>query len=305
MMHVNVKGTTSSMFASVVDAGPSSHHLAPVVARYRRPWLFYGLSTAIPWALWFTAGYLSRLPEPTTARLATMAVLGLGGLFAPLVVAWSLVRKDPVLRADVLHRLVNVREVPGWAWAVSLLLLPVALLVATAVSLLLGYSPEQFLLRGGVSFTAGLIPAWLTLVLAPVVEELAWHSYGTDALASRYSVWRTSLVFGVIWFFWHVPLGTIQGYYQNEVVETGLLASLNFALSVFPFLILMNWVYYRSGRNILVAIVFHLTANLGNELFLTHPDTKVIQTALLLVVCGFVLRHERELFFTRPKRVVP
>ena len=73
-------------------------------------------------------------------------------------------------------------------------------------------------------------------------------------------------------------------------------------VSVLPFMILMNWLYYRCGRSILVAIVFHVSANVGNELFLTHPDTKVIQTGLLLIVSAVVLWRERRLFFTRPLR---
>lgn len=286
-----------------VETPQTPVHVEPVVGRYRRPLLFYTLATGIPWGLWFTAGHLSQRPDATTATWVAVGVLGLGGLLAPLAVAWALVRPDPALRADVLRRLVNVRDVPAWAWAVAVFGLPLALLVATAISIPLGYPPDQFLLRGGVSFTAGLIPAWLTLMLAPVVEELAWHSYGTDALASRWSVLTSSLVFGLIWFFWHVPLGTIEGYYQNEVVETGLLASVNFGVSVFPFIVLMNWVYFRSGRNVPVTIVFHLAANIGNELFLTHPDTKVIQTAILLVACGLVVWHDRDLFLTRPTRV--
>jgi len=50
-----------------------------------------------------------------------------------------------------------------------------------------------------------------------------------------------------------------------------------------------------------VAIVFHLAADFGNEILMTHPDTKAIQTAVLLLVSAFVLWRERELFFTRPK----
>lgn len=46
--------------------------------------------------------------------------------------------------------------------------------------------------------------------------------------------------------------------------------------------------------------MFHLVANVGNELLLTHPDTKAIQAALVLVVCGIVVWRERELFFTKP-----
>lgn len=100
---------------------------------------------------------------------------------------------------------------------------------------------------------------------------------------------------------WHLPLASIQGYYQAEVVETGWLTTVNFLVSIFPFVLLMNWVYYRTGRNIMVAIVFHLTANFGNEIFATHPDTKAIQTGLLLALCAVVLWRERALFFVRPE----
>ena len=57
------------------------------------------------------------------------------------------------------------------------------------------------------------------------------------------------------------------------------------------------------GRNIPLTIVFHLVANVGNELFLTHPDTKVIQTGILLVVCVVVVWRERGLFFTKPAKL--
>ena len=65
----------------------------------------------------------------------------------------------------------------------------------------------------------------------------------------------------------------------------------------------MNWLYYRCGRSLLVAIVFHVSANVGNELFLTHPDTKVIQTGILLLVCVVVVWRERGLFFTKPAKL--
>jgi RsiW-degrading membrane proteinase PrsW (M82 family) len=48
-----------------------------------------------------------------------------------------------------------------------------SILLAQAISLLLGYSTEQFKFSGGFSFTAGIFPAWLMLFLAPVIEE--WH----------------------------------------------------------------------------------------------------------------------------------
>ena len=61
----------------------------------------------------------------------------------------------------------------------------------------------------------------------------------------------------------------------------------------------MNWLYYKTGRNVLVAIVFHTTEVYFNEIFATHPDSKVIQTLLLIVLTVFVVLKERDFFFKR------
>jgi len=53
---------------------------------------------------------------------------------------------------------------------------------------------------------------------------------------------------------------------------------------MFPFVIIMNWLYYKTGRNIIIPIIFHITAGYFNEIFATHSDSKVIQTILLLIV---------------------
>lgn len=46
-----------------------------------------------------------------------------------------------------------------------------------------GYSAHPFTLAVKSSFPAGLFPGCFPLLLAPLVEELAWHSHGTDSLA--------------------------------------------------------------------------------------------------------------------------
>ena len=268
------------------------------VSRYRHPVAFYTLATAIPWALWFTAAWLSHRPDP---QLGVIAGLGLAGLIAPMLVAFWFIRRDGLTR-DVLARLVAPPGASTWLRMVAVFLLPASLLVATAISIPFGYDISQFKLQDGFSFAAGLLPAWIVLALAPVLEELAWKTYGTDALASRMNILWTSLVFGVVWVLWHLPLGFIKGYYQAEVVEEGWIHSVNYAVSLIPFLILMNWLYYRGGRSVLLAIVFHLAANFGNELFLTDPDTKVIQTGLLLVLSVALVWHDRKLFMTPPAR---
>lgn len=270
---------------------------------YDRPVLFYVLATLVPWTFWAGAAYLSHVPTQTVSVQAWTALLGLAGLAAPMMVVAWLLRNRPDLRADVWQRLLWRRGVRKRYIVCAFLLLLASILTAQAVSLLFGHSAEQFQLRGGFSFTSGLLPVWVILVLAPVFEELAWHSYGTDSLVTRMRLFTASMVFVVIWALWHAPLSLIRGYYHSEVVESGLLQALNFPLSMIPFVLLMNWLYFRTGRSIAITIVFHITAGFVNEIFRTHPDSKVIQTALLLVVSAVVVARNRELFFTPPSRL--
>ncbi|MFC2327072.1 MAG: CPBP family intramembrane glutamate endopeptidase, partial [Prevotella histicola] len=60
-----------------------------------------------------------------------------------------------------------------------------------------------------------------------------------------------------------------------------------------------NWLYYKTNRNILVAITFHITAGYFNEIFSTHPDSKCIQTVLLLIASVIIVIKDRRLFFSR------
>ena len=179
------------------------------------------------------------------------------------------------------------------------LLIPASILCAMAISLLFGYSPSQFIITGHYTFTSGVFPVWFLLILAPTLEELAWHGYGTDCLRSRMNLFKTSILFAAYWAIWHFPLAGIKGYYHANVVSEGWLYSLNFIVSIFPFVILMNWLYYKTNRNILVAIIFHITAGYFNEIFSTHPDSKCIQTVLLLIVSVIIVVKERQLFFNR------
>lgn len=266
----------------------------PIQARYDHPWLFFFLATAIPWAMWIPAAWLSG---QGTQWLPVVSALGVLGLVAPLGVVLWMTRHDAELRRDVLRRVVNFREVKPIWWAAAFGMMPLAIIVATTISLFFGYSPEQFAWRGGATFSAGLLSGWVVLVLAPIVEELAWHSYGTDALHTRFSIFTTSMVFIPIWAIWHLPLAFISGSSQAQTAEQGLLHSLNFPLSMIPFVLLMNWIYYRSGRNITVTIVFHLAANLITQILATHPDTEVMATGVLLVVTAVVVWKDRALFF--------
>ncbi|MGA2832553.1 MAG: CPBP family intramembrane glutamic endopeptidase [Terracidiphilus sp.] len=271
-----------------------------VVSAYRHVGIFYLGATVIPWALWLLAGWNSYRPPAQAWAPWLLVVLGMTGLAAPMLLASVLIWREPVLRRDVWGRLFRWPQGSGKYVVLAFVLMPVSILFAQALSLMIGHSTSQFRFAEHLSFSAGILPAWVILLLAPILEELAWHSYGTDALLRRWPVFTASIGFAAYWVVWHIPLSSIKGYYHSNVLMSGWIYSLNLALSIFPFVLLMNWLYLRTGRNVCVAVVFHTTAVVFNEIFQTHPDSKVIQTGLLTLLTCVVLWRERTLFFRKP-----
>lgn len=269
------------------------------INRYKKPALFFILSTLIPWAFWFTAGHISWTEPYQDKYLQIASILACIGLFAPLGVVYWMTNKNRELRRDISKRFFNFRDIKPLYAILTCLIMPGSIMLAMAISLPFGYSPLQFIITGNFTFTSGILPVWFLLILAPVIEELAWHSYGTDSLRSKFNLFNTSLIFGAIWGIWHMPLSTIRDYYQSNLVNDGLIYGLNFLISIIPFVLLMNWLYYKTGRNIIVAIVFHITAGLFNELFAPHPDTKIIQTVLLCMLAIVVVFKDKKFFFEK------
>jgi len=79
-------------------------------------------------------------------------------------------------------------------------------------------------------------------------------------------------------------LSFIKDYYQSNVAG--------------------KWgLYYKTGRNILATIAFHISANMFNEIFRTHPDGKLIQTGLLIIFCAVILIKDRKFFFDKKTEI--
>ncbi len=270
-----------------------------IIKKYNRPIFFFGLSLLIPWVLWFTVAYISHLPEQSSSLTIIQALLAILGLLAPTFVAAYLFLSDKELLNDLKKRFISQKGFNPIYTFLAFTLIFISIVIAQLISLLFGHSIDQFYISGSPSFTSSLLSPWFILLFAPAVEELAWHSYGTDALRQRFNLFTTSIIFALYWAFWHLPLSFIDGYYHSNVVEEGLLYSLNYVFSLFVLIILMNWLYYKTNRNIFITIVFHCSANVSNEIFATHPDSKVIQTVLLLIITIVVLIKEKEMFFRK------
>jgi len=269
------------------------------VSIYKKTELFFGLSTLIPWVLWLVASFISHIETESATPRLWASIIAFFGLLAPAIIMLFLAKGNTKMVQDLKNRFCNFKGVDSVYIVLAFALMPFSILLAQAVSLLFGYSIEQFQLAESFSFTSGVFPVWFMLIIAPLIEELAWHTYGTDSLRSRFSLFTTSMLFAFFWGVWHLPLTTIKDYYHSNLVAEGWIYSLNFLVSLFPFVLIMNWIYYKANRNIILPILFHIAAGYFNEVFATHPISKVIQTCFLTVFALYIILNDKEFFFNQ------
>lgn len=205
---------------------------------------------------------------------------------------------DGILVGDFWKRLLLFKINPSYLMVI-LFLMPTVLLLGTGLSLLFGYSTDQFKLAQNLSVMKGW--SWLGIVvpllIAPALEELGWRGYGVDSLRANHNLFITSALFGLLWAAWHLPLFFIKGYYHNQLLDMGLPYVINFFVSILVIAFLMNWVYYKTDRSIPAIILSHGMLNLCFMLFQTEPFTKCIITVLLCVVTLSVIIYDWNYFF--------
>ena len=144
------------------------------------------------------AAYLSHQPDAVQYGLY-ISSLGLAGLCGPLFVAVYYISKNKILLDDVASRLINIHSGGKRYLLASFILMPASILLAMVISLLFGYDVGQFTITGQATFSSTLFLVWFLLVIVLVLEELAWHSYGTDCLRQKFTLFTTSMIFAVYW----------------------------------------------------------------------------------------------------------
>ena len=259
--------------------------------KYRyRPVLFFVLTYLFTWIFWIPAAFV---PEETGALLMAL------GLLAPAVVSTVFVLRSgsKVLKQDLKNKLVGFYKVK---WANVFLAIGVfagIVVCSILLSLAFGQKMDQFAFTEDFSFTGvGIGSALVTILLASVIEEVGWKGYCEDSIGNYMNWFWESMVFGMIWSFWHFPLIFIKGTYQAGLMVNPLYV-INFFISGIPLGFIITWVYLASDRSILACMVFHLFVNFLQEKIAMTPETKCVETLVVTAATVIIVMRNREMFF--------
>ena len=209
--------------------------------------VFFVIAFLFPWLGW-TALALSGLPHSSGLGIALFMTGGfcsIGGIVAEYVARG----RGGV--SELFRRAVRARVAPQW-WAFALLL-PLVWCALGAVLYGLqhgGVGPVKWSALARLASPSLLV--WV--VSGPLGEEFGWRGFLLPRMLERFRPRTASLVLGVIWVIWHVPL-YVRGYFATP------LGTLNFGGAVVCLALLLTLLHLRARASLLLAIVFHWAVN--------------------------------------------
>jgi len=207
-----------------------------------------GLSYLVFW------GPIALFGVPTISFVANIRgpiwaiVLFLLGSFVPSVVAIVLTRLFEgreglrmLLRRTLQFNL-------GWRWYLAAILV-VALGAAGQILInqLLG-NPFN------MSLYLSQLPSFIPLIIiGPLSEEYGWRGYFLIKLQQKWNALSSSIVVGIVWAFWHLPLFFMVGTSQHELY----LPFVGFLVGTIAVSVLMTWVNNNTENSMWAAIFLH------------------------------------------------
>jgi membrane protease YdiL (CAAX protease family) len=164
----------------------------------------------------------------------------------------------------------------GFRWYVFIFLAPAILYVlALQSSTWFGgrvvplQSPLDLLITFAISFAAYVFLN---------TEEVAWRGYALPRLLVRTSPWRASLILGVIWWLFHVPLFLHKG---GHPAGYSLPLYLVFSIGL---TVIFTWLTLHTRGSLLLAHLFHQTINGWVDAIPFYPRATGSQGSFLLEI---------------------
>ena len=127
---------------------------------------------------------------------------------------------------------------------------------------------------------------FLIFVVMQFSEELGWRGYALDRLQKRWNAVFSSLLLGVIWAFWHLPMFFIIGFgqYDNQIPYG------HFFITIVLVSVLITWLQNNTKGSLVPAFILHAMINLTGEVLPLAKKNELGQIdATPWIICNLLL----------------
>lgn len=215
--------------------------------------LFFILAFIISWSIWLPNVLSSRgiIDIPEWYGIASNLAV-----FGPFISAFII-----VLSFEGKKGAKNLLK-KGWKvgfnkkWFIPLLLLP---FIVSGLSFIFGvlFTGDTWsAVYQDSSFANSMLTILIMFFLGgPLGEEFGWRGFALTRLQKKWNAVISSLVLGIIWGLWHLPLHFITGSIQEYIPIWAGIAMISVSSFIY------TWFYNNTGESVLIAMLYHWLSN--------------------------------------------
>jgi uncharacterized protein len=212
----------------------------------------------------------------------------LGGMGPSLVgVGMLLLTCDRKQQRDFWRRCFSPRRIDLRWWGVILIIFPLIFGLSIAIGQAAG-SPlpgAEQLKSLIVNPAMWPLAAFISYMSGPWSEEFGWRGYALERLIQRMGALPGSLLLGLIWAVWHLPLYFMTATWHAQM-GFKLAGFWSFMLMSVGLSLLMTCVFLNTQRSILAGMLMHFTSNFTAQLISPVSDQVEILRSLLILAAG-------------------
>jgi uncharacterized protein len=175
---------------------------------------------------------------------------------------------------DLGRRIIRVRVPPIW-YAVVFVLPVFVLLAVLALMPFFGGTPLDWSKQPPIASVFLMLGFFMVFPLAtPIAEEIGWRGLALPRLLIGRSALTASLILGVIWAVWHLPV---------VLSAPEVRVPIPFMLAVVPLSVLTTWIFLHTRASMFIAILLHAWYNavLAYGFAMVAPDDAALTWWLL------------------------
>lgn len=224
---------------------------------------FFVATFGVTWAFWVPAALIfgDKVVDRSPFSTPIFVVLQTLGAAGPSLVAYWVLRRS--YEQDAVHRIARRYKLwrVGVHWYLAaMLLVPVIQLAGLLAGGFFRGAPVidstsplgEMLADIGYLGAIALMPVIIVAQLpsSPLLEEFGWRGFALPRLQERFSALTSSVLLGLLWGLWHLPLTLAYG---DPVIP--------FLLKITAISVLITWIFNNTSGSMLLAMLCHASLN--------------------------------------------
>lgn len=243
---------------------------------------YFMITIGVTWLLWLPS-VLKGMGYEVPVVLLIIAMMA---SFTPSIT--GLIMERRVLGKSGFRN--EMKERLSWRFAKRwLLLMPVLFLIIAVVSIGVAYlaEPDFQIYESPPFYMYPLVYVQILIIGGALGEEFGWRGFAYGRMRMIMKPLRATLILGLIWSAWHVPLFFMVGTVQSNLPIWQFMLQ-NTMLAFF-----YTWLYERNNGSLWLMIGLHAAANTASAMvpYWTTDIGRFTGFGLMIVVLAIMYRR--------------